>query len=67
MHYDPTAECWYILHFTTILFIGNLSDVEVNLDGNSLTRFDESVFRPILEQMVSGRGKIQFQRGSKEL
>ena len=44
-----------ILHLT-----GDFSNAAVDLDSNSLTRFDEPVFRPMLEQMVSGTGNIRL-------
>ena len=49
----------YILYLT-----GNFRDAFVVLEYNPFTRFDESVFRPMLEQMISGIGKIDIERGS---
>lgn len=52
-----------LLHLT-----GNFRAAYVDLDTNALTRFDdESVFRPILEQMVAGAGKLSFDYVSKKL
>jgi len=47
---------FYILHLT-----GDFRDAKVRLDQNNLTRFEESVFRPMLEQMGSGTGKIDIE------
>ena len=41
-------------------FIGNFSNAIVSLDGQLLNRLGESVFRPMLEQMISGSGQIKF-------
>ena len=45
---------------------GNFTDAKVLLYFNNLTRIDESVFGPILQQMTSGSGWIQARasRGS---
>ena len=46
---------------------GDFKDTEVYLYNNNLTRFEESVFGPMLQQMASGIGFIDavFDAGSK--
>lgn len=46
---------------------GDFRNAYADLDDNSFTRFDESVFRPMLEQMISGTGKIDIKYGKFEL
>jgi len=42
---------------------GDFKDAKVYVNSNKLTRFDESVFEPILQQITSGNGSI-FATGS---
>jgi len=46
---------------------GDFKDAEVFVYNNNLSRFEESVFGPILQQMASGRGYIgaAYEDGSK--
>ena len=48
---------------------GDFKDAEVYIFNNNLTRFEESVFGPILQQMASGKGFISAspENGSKLL
>jgi len=46
---------------------GDFKDAEVYVFNNNLTRFEESVFGPILQQMTSRNGFIsaQYDSGSR--
>jgi len=37
---------------------GNFKDATLKLEGNQLTRLDETVFKPIINQMKFGKGNI---------
>lgn len=40
--------------------IGNFKDAAIIASGNNLTRLDQRVFGPLLQQMVAGKGGIVF-------
>jgi len=54
--FDSNTLLFVILYFT---LTGDFCDADVYL-GDILTRFEESVFRSMLEQMVSGTGSIKI-------
>jgi len=57
----------YIYQFLRSNITGDFKDAKVYVYNNNLTRFEESVFGSILQQMASGKGYIlaSFENGSK--
>ena len=43
---------------------GDFKDAEVHVFNNNLTRFEESVFGPMLQEMASGEGFVDAGRDS---
>ncbi len=62
--YKINSNIRLLTHSIFFTLTGDFSNAVVDLTGNYLPRFDESVFRPMLEQMVTGSGEIEFDRGS---
>ena len=54
-------------YFTHLKIIGDFKDAGIDVGNNNLTRFYESVFGPMLQQMTSGNGFISANEGSNML
>ena len=40
------------------MYLGDFSQIQINLGGNQFTSLDEEVFRPLLESMSQGTGRL---------
>ena len=40
------------------MYLGDFSQIQINLRGNQFTSLDEEVFRPLLESMSQGTGRL---------
>jgi len=65
--YDKDFLIIYLYQFLRWNISGDFKDASVYVDSNNLTRLEESVFGPMLQQMASGKGYINAndQNGSK--